>query len=87
MQTPGLRPIESKGDISYRDENGVWNWIDQEDRTRATNAFLRDARTYATRAGFVQDAKDQMEKRLRLLLQPYAKEVMIEYAVSLPQKD
>jgi hypothetical protein len=87
LPAPQILSLESEGDITYRDENGVWNWINQEDRTRATNAFLRDARTYATRAGFVQDAKDQMEKRLRLLLQPYAKEVMIEYAVSLPQKD
>lgn len=65
---------------------GVWNWINTDDRTKATNAFIQDARTYATHAEFVKDAKVQIEKRLRLLLQPYAKEVVIEYRMELPQK-
>lgn len=81
---PKILSVESQGDITYRDENGIWNWINTDDRTRATNAFLQDARTYATKAGFVQDAKEQMEKRLRVLLQPFAKEVVIEYSMTLP---
>jgi Protein of unknown function (DUF4230) len=86
LPDPKILSVESQGDITYRDESGVWNWIDTDDRTRATNAFLQDARNYAAQAGFVNDAKEQMEKRLRLLLQPYAKEVVIEYSISLPQK-
>ena len=83
---PQILSVESQGDITYRDESGVWNWINVDDRSRATNAFLQDARNYATQAGFVNDAKVQIEKRLRLLLQPYAKEVVIEYSITLPQK-
>jgi len=86
LPEPQILSVESQGDITYRDENGVWNWINTDDRTRATNAFIRDARTYANQAAFVKDAKDQMEKRLRALLQPYAKEVVIEYSITLPQK-
>jgi hypothetical protein len=86
LPEPQILSVESQGDITYRDENGVWNWINTDDRTRATNAFIRDARTYANQATFVKDAKDQMEKRLRALLQPYAKEVVIEYSITLPQK-
>lgn len=86
LSEPKILSVESQGDITYRDESGVWNWINTDDRTRATNAFLQDARSYANQAGFVQDAKEQMEKRLRVLLQPYAKEVVIEYSIILPQK-
>jgi Protein of unknown function (DUF4230) len=86
LPEPQILSVESQGDITYRDENGVWNWINADDRTRATNAFIQDARTSATHAGFVPDAKEQIEKRLRLLLQPYATEVVIEYSIALPQK-
>lgn len=86
LPEPKILSVESKGDITYRDENGVWNWINADDRTRATNAFLQDARTYATRADFVQDAKGQMEKRLHVILQPYAKDVVIQYSTALPPK-
>ncbi|HNV30577.1 MAG TPA: DUF4230 domain-containing protein [Cyclobacteriaceae bacterium] len=86
LPEPQILSIESKGDITYRDENGIWNWINTDDRTKATNAFIQDARTYATHAEFVKDAKEHMEKRLRSLLQPYAKEVVIEYTITLPRK-
>lgn len=83
---PKILSVESQGDITYRDESGVWNWINEDDRTKATNAFIQDARKYATHAAFVQDAKVHMEKRLRVLLQPYAKDVVIEYSIAPPQK-
>jgi hypothetical protein len=86
LPEPQILSIESKGDINYRDESGVWNWINEDDRSRATNAFIQDARKYATHAAFVKDAKAQMEKRLRLLLQSYAKDVVIEYSMALPPK-
>jgi hypothetical protein len=86
LPEPKILSVESIGDITYRDENGIWNWVNTDDRTKATNAFLQDARNYATHAGFIKDAKTQMEKRLRLLLQPYAKDIVIEYSITLPQK-
>jgi hypothetical protein len=84
LSEPKILSVESQGDITYRDENGVWNWISMDDRTRATNAFIRDARKFANQAKFVKDAKDQMEKRLRALLQPYARDIVIEYTLTLP---
>jgi hypothetical protein len=86
LPEPKILSVESKGDITYRDESGVWNWINTDDRTKATNAFIQDARIYAAQAAFVNDAKEQMEKRLRLLLKPYAKDIVIEYSIALPQK-
>lgn len=79
LPQPNTLSVESVGDITYRDEHGIWNWVDVEDRTRATNAFIRDARRYAAQADFVEDAKEEMEKKLRVLLDPYAENVIINY--------
>jgi hypothetical protein len=83
LPEPSLLSIESKADITYRDENGVWNWVDMNDRTKATNAFIKDARTYATQAAFIKDARTRMEKQIKTLLKPYAKEVIIRSDASI----
>lgn len=79
LPPPRTLSVESLGDITYRDEQGIWNWVRTEDRTRATNAFIKDARRYADEAAFVQDAQRQMELQLKELLKPYAEEVVVEY--------
>ena len=84
LPEPKILSVESQGDISYRDENGVWNWINTDDRTKATNAFIRDARTFADQANFTLDAKEQIEEKIELLLQPYTKKVVFEYSTALP---
>jgi hypothetical protein len=88
LPEPKLLSVESQGDISYRDEHGIWNWVNPDDRTKATNAFISDARKYAEQAAFVQDAKSNMEERLKVLLQPHVKGVVIQYheRVVLPQQ-
>lgn len=83
LPEPTLLSIESQADITYRDENGVWNWVDMNDRTKATNAFIKDARTYAAQAAFIKDARTRMEEQLKTLLKPYAKEVIINYDASI----
>ena len=40
LPPPETLSVESLGDISYRDEHGVWNWVNAENRAAATNAFL-----------------------------------------------
>jgi hypothetical protein len=82
LPNPQILSVESKGDIVYRDENGIWNWVNTDDRTTATNAFVQDARKYATEAPFIQDAKAKMEERIHQLLKPHAKEVIIQYTDS-----
>lgn len=73
--------VESKGDITYRDEQGIWNWVNMNDRTQATNAFITDARRTAEQASFVREARTKMEARIAELLMPYAKEVHIQYGL------
>jgi len=81
LPAPQALSVESRGDIVYRDEQGIWNWVDLDDRTRATNAFIRDARRYAGQAKFVGDARQEIERRLKTLLAPYVEDVVIEYTV------
>lgn len=83
LPEPTTLSVESKGDIEYRDENGVWNWIDIGDRTIATNAFIADARRFAEKAAFVKEGKISMEARIQELLRPYASEVSVQYMTSV----
>ena len=83
LPEPEILSVESKGDITYRDEHGIWNWVNPDDRTKATNAFITDARRYAEQAAFVKDAKEKMEEQLKTLAQPHAKGVVIQYNQSI----
>lgn len=83
LPEPETLSVEPHGDMTYRDEQGVWNWVSVQDRTRATNAFIADARKYANSAAFVRDAKSRLETRLQEVLKPYAKEVQINYTTTL----
>ena len=71
---PKLLSVESLGDVQFRDEHGIWNWVDEEDRSRAMNAFTQDARRYASEASFTKDASRNMKEKLLEILKPHVKE-------------
>lgn len=83
LPEPEILSVESKGDIEYRDENGIWNWVSTDDRTKATNAFIHDARKYAVQGPFVSEAKQKMEARVKALLAPHVDEVVVTFSVYL----
>src|SRR5690606_1715315 len=56
LPPPKILAVESAGDVRFEDEHGVWNWINEADRTAAINAFTKDARGYAEKAPFREDA-------------------------------
>ncbi|MCW5909691.1 MAG: DUF4230 domain-containing protein [Cyclobacteriaceae bacterium] len=85
LPEPQLLSIESQGDIAYRDENGLWNWVSMEDRTAATNAFIADAKAYAQQADFIKDSRVRAEEQIRKALAPHADEVVFEYRVVIPK--
>ena len=90
LPSPQLLSIEPQGDVKFMDENGVWNWVDAADRSKAMNAFTNDARRYGTRGKFIEDAKREMEKKLKELLAAHEKDVEIHYntveRTRLPEK-
>jgi hypothetical protein len=79
LPPPELLSIETMGDIKFEDENGILNWIDQEDRSKATNAFISDARNYARQAEFVNEARQKMEEQLTAILARHSKTVEFRY--------
>jgi hypothetical protein len=83
LPEPKLLSLTSKPDITFTDENGYWNWIVAEDRTKAINAFNLDANKYAREADFVQQARNNMETRLTEILNAHGKQVVIQYKESL----
>ena len=82
LPKPQLLSIESLNDIKFEDENGYWNWVDMDDRSRAINAFNADARKYAQQAQFVTQAQLAMESKLKEILKLHGKEVEIHYSES-----
>lgn len=80
LPAPELISVESLSDIRFEDENGVWNWVNMEDRTKAINAFTADAGRYARQAPFVSEAGAAMEKKLTEILKLHGKDVEIRYA-------
>lgn len=74
---PKLLSIEMLGDLEFKDENGIWNWINEEDRSTAINAFTRDAKRYATSADFINDASKKLEASLIPILKNHVKEITI----------
>ena len=80
LPKPKLLSIEPLGDVTFRDENGVWNWVDANDRSKAMNAFTQDAKKYGQQAQFVEQARREMETKLREILLLHEKQVEIRYA-------
>jgi hypothetical protein len=74
---PKLLSIELQGDLEFYDENGIWNWINTDDRSKAINAFTQDAKLYASRAEFISDATKKIETQLIPILKGHVKEATI----------
>jgi hypothetical protein len=82
LPKPKLLSIESLNDIKFEDEDGYWNWVNMDDRSKAINAFSTDARKYAQQAEFVMKAQQAMEEKLREILKLHGKEMEIHYSES-----
>jgi hypothetical protein len=80
LPEPRILSLEPQGDIKFEDENGVWNWVNADDRSKAINAFQSDARKYSEQADFVSQAKVEAEKKLSAILKSYAEEIEFRYA-------
>jgi hypothetical protein len=79
LSQPKILSVEPLGDMTFHDEDGIWNWVNEEDRAKATNAFITDARRYAQQATFIQDAQTQMEARIREIMATHDKSVEFRY--------
>lgn len=79
LPSPQVLSVELVGDIKFSDEHGIWNWVDQQDRANAIEAFQRDARTYAQQADFIQLARNNAKEKLEAILKAHGKTVEIVF--------
>lgn len=79
LPAPQLLSLESLHDVVFRDENGLWNWVDAADRSAAMNAYTADARRYAEQATFVADAQQAFEARIREIMKRHGLHAAIHY--------
>lgn len=86
VSEPVLLSITPQSDISFADEQGLWNWVSPEDRTKAINAFNADARRYAQDADFIAQARRSMEAKLTEIFAQHGKTVEVRYA-DVPRMD
>lgn len=75
LPPPQMLSVESLGNIKFEDEHGIWNWIDEADRSAAINAFTMDARKYAEQSHFVNDSEKVMQQKLKEILLNHVTEV------------
>jgi hypothetical protein len=52
------------GDVSYRDEDGWWNKVTDEDRSRALTAMAGEARRQGEKGALLEEAKEVVGSRL-----------------------
>jgi hypothetical protein len=83
LPPPQLLSVEPKGDLTFTDENGIWNWVDADDRAKAVNAFNIDARKFAEKNLLLTDTKTKMEEQLRTMMLRHVKEVEFRYGERL----
>lgn len=81
-----LLSVTPKHDLAFRDENGVWNWVNAIDKSNAINAFTRDAQKFAANARFIKDAETELEKRLTSIVGQHGKTVEFRYHETLEEK-
>lgn len=69
--------VELLGDTEFRDEHGIWNWVNSEDRSRAINAFMTDARGYAEQSLDSKKVSGEVVKNLVRVIGPHVRELEI----------
>lgn len=70
--------VELLGDVAFEDEHGVWNWVNENDRSQAMNAFTLDARRYASDAPFVRDAEQAFLQKLNEILSTHVSTIDVQ---------
>jgi hypothetical protein len=82
LPEPKLLSITLENDVTFRDEHGVWNWVNAEDRNAAINAFTSDAKRFAQQGRVVEKARESLEKQLTDILSAHGKSVTIRYVAA-----
>jgi hypothetical protein len=78
LPEPELLSLQPTGDMKFEGYNGLWNYLTDESRSKALNAFHADAKKQAEKATYA-NAKMNAEVQLRKILESHGFEVEIRY--------
>lgn len=77
LPPPKILSVEPLGDTEFRDEHGIWNWVNSEDRSQAINAYMSDARRYAEQSLDSKKVSSEVVKNLVRVISPHVRELEI----------
>lgn len=77
LPPPRILSVEMLGNTEFRDEHGIWNWVNSEDRSRAVNAFMADARRYSEQRLDSKKVSDTVVDNLIQVISPHVRELEI----------
>lgn len=77
LPEPRILSISLLGDMEFRDEGGLWNWVDTDDRNQAINAFMEDARRHARRSMNRDRINQTFAERLAGIVGQHVREVEV----------
>jgi hypothetical protein len=64
LPAPEILAASPVGDVSYRDEDGWWNKVTDEDRSKALTALAGEARRQVEKGPLLEEAKEVAGSRL-----------------------
>jgi len=79
LPNPEILAVTPVGEVSYQDQDGWWNKVTNEDRARALQALVSEARGKAERGSLLDEAREMTGSRLTDLSRARKIHLQIEY--------
>ena len=80
LPTPEILATSPVGDVSYRDEDGWWNKVTDEDRSKALTALAGEARKQGEKGSLLEEAKEMTGSRLTDLARAKKIRLQLDYS-------
>jgi len=79
LPTPEILAMSPAGDVSYGDEDGWWNKVTDEDRSKALTALAGEARKQGEKGSLLEEAKEMTGSRLTDLARAKRIRLQLDY--------
>ena len=79
LPAPEILAVTPMGEVSYRDEDGWWNKVTDQDRSRALGALAGEARQAGERGPLLEEAKELTGSRLIALARAKKIRLQLDY--------
>jgi Protein of unknown function (DUF4230) len=80
LPTPEILATSPVGDVSYRDEDGWWNKVTDEDRSKALTALAGEARKQGEKGPLLEEAREMTGSRLTDLARAKKIRLQLDYS-------